>query len=131
MMRQIKNKVIDTMITLLEFAKEYPIFSVEFEILAPNESIEEYLTSYIQHTGWDGRTISKDEMFVIKKERIETFRKSDGYNSNGYSTLKMNKLFTLQNIKYDEIFTLVSGGDTNLPDKYQFIGNVSLFNFND
>lgn len=130
-MREIKNKVIDTMITLLEFAKECPIFSVEFEILAPNNSIEEYLTSHIQYTGWDGKLISEDEISVIKKDRIETFRKSDGYNSNGYSTLKMHKLFTLQNIKYNEIFTLVSGGDTNLPDKYQFIGNVSLFNFND
>ena len=118
-----KNKVIDIMIQLLEFAKTLPVFSVNFDVKANNEDIETHIISNITPCDEMGKRLSDDELHRVRNLAIMHFR-TNVCDPSGVSTLSFSKVYTPSTIKYDDIYKLVSGKDTDLPKNYTFIGNI-------
>lgn len=124
-----KEKTIDIMINLLQFAKILPIFSIEFKIKADNVNIEKYLLDHVQKEDWEGKKLSEEEISENYNYKISNFYNSENYNSNGKSILKFIKYFTVQSIKYDDIYKLVSGQIEDMPKDYEFVGEIKLRDF--
>ena len=126
---ELKEKTIDIMINLLQFAKILPIFSIEFKIKADNVNIEKYLLDHVQKEDWEGKQLSEEEISENYNYKISNFYNSENYNSNGKSILKFIKYFTVQSIKYDDIYKLVSGQIEDMPKDYEFVGEIKLRDF--
>jgi hypothetical protein len=124
-----KNKTIDIMINLLEFAKILPVFSVDFKIKADNDNIEIYLLDHVERYDWNGKRLSNKEIINNYNNAISDFHNSKEYVPNGKSILTLRKCFTVEDINYDNIFKLVSGQLDDMPENYEFIGEITLSNF--
>ena len=120
-MKNDKNKTIDIMINLLKIAKIQPLFSISFYIVAPTENIEQYLIEHTITEDWDGNKLSNGEIELNKRQSLYNFYNSSFYNPNGESGLIFTQTFTLQDIKYDDIYEIVSGKNLSLPKGYKFI----------
>lgn len=121
-----KEKTIDMMQNLLEFAKRLPMFSVDFCISADNGHIEEYLIDHVDRYDWNGNPLSSEEIENNIKKSIQDFRNSEFYNPNGVSMLKMRKCFSLPDIAYNNVYELVSGKASDMPTGYNFVGKMTL-----
>lgn len=116
-----KNKTIDIMIKLLEIGKTLPIFSISFYIVANTNEIEKYLIDHVTTTDWEGKPLSDDEIELNKQNALNIFHNSSFYNPNGESGMIFTQAFTLQDIKYDDIYEIVTGKNLNFPKGYKFI----------
>lgn len=121
-----KNKTIDIMINLLEFAKILPIFSVDFKIKADNDNIELYLLDHVKRYDGEGKRLSNKEIIDNYNNTISEFHNSKDYTPNGKSMFTLRKCFTVQDINYDNIYNLVAGKLDDMPDDYEFIGEITL-----
>lgn len=129
-MINMKNKTIDVMMTLLGYAKQLPMFSFDFDIEANNDSIEEYFNSTGKlQTDWNGNPLPDEEIKLNIESHIKSFKNSNGYNPNGNSTITFYQTITINDIRYDKIYELVSGKNNQLPAGYTFCGNVKLTEF--
>ena len=126
----LKYKTIDIMKQLLDYVKILPTFMVEFDIIANNKFIEEYIITHADRTNWEGKPLTDDEIQDNICNAIKRFHNSKGYNDLGVSTLTMRKIFTLQSILYDDIYEIVSGNCKSMPNEYKFIGEIKLVEFN-
>lgn len=109
------------MIKLLEIGKTLPIFSISYYIVAPTENIEQYLIEHTITEDWEGNHLSDDEIELNKQNALNLFHNSSFYNPNGESGMIFTQAFTLQDIKYDDIYEIVSGKNLNFPKGYKFI----------
>ena len=91
------------MIELLNISKKHnlPVFCVVYDIEATNDSIMNYISVISDRTDWEGKPLSETDIELNIKKNIETFEKSKGYNPNGNSRLTLTKVFTLNNITFD------------------------------
>lgn len=124
-----KEKTINIMIQLLEYAKTHPIFVIDFDINAKNSDIEDYLKNSANTTDWSGKPLAKNEVDHIAQELIDSFkikRHVESYSLNDYSYMTCRQTFIVQNITYDKIYNLVSGQNECLPKNYRFVGNIRL-----
>lgn len=128
--KTLKDKAIDIMKQLLDYAKTLPIFSVEFDVTADNKSIEEYLIAHVDRSDWEGIPLTDDEIQNNISNAIERFHNSKGYNNLGTSTLTMRKAFNLQIISFDNVYEIVSGKCKDMPKEYKFVGEMKLADFN-
>ena len=126
----IKDKTIDIMKQLLDYAKMLPVFMVEFDIIADNKFIEEYIIKHVDRTDWEGSPLTDDEIQDNIYNDIRRFHNSKGYNDLGISTFTMTKMFTLQSISYDNVYEVVSGNCKSMPNEYKFVGEMKLVKFN-
>lgn len=129
MYKCLKYKTIDIMKQLLDYSKMRPIFMVEFDIIANNKFIEEYIITHVDRTNWEGTLLTDDEIQDNIYNAIKRFHNSKGYNSLGASTLTMRKIFTLQSISYNDVYEIVSGNCKSMPNEYKFIGEMKLAEF--
>lgn len=127
--KNLKYKAIDIMKQLLDYAKQLPAFLVEFDIIADNKFIEEYIITHADKEDWEGNRLTDDEIQNNIYEAIKRFRDSKGYSNLGISTLTMRKMFTLQSISYSAVYEIVSGICKNMPNEYKFIGELKLVEF--
>lgn len=114
---------------LLDYAKTLPCFEVEYDIIADNKFIEEYIATNVQGVDWEGNNLSDDEIQDDIYNEIKRFHDSKGYNECGVSTLTMRKTFTLQSILFHDIYEIVSGNCKSLPKEYKFVGEMKLYEF--
>lgn len=121
-----KEKTIDMMIKLLEFARILPFFSINFKIKAKNNDIEKYLLEHVERYDWNGKHLPLEEIFDNYDVAISNFRSSEDYNANGKSNLKLRQVFTVQDINYNNIYKLVAGKLEDMPNNYEFVGEVEL-----
>ena len=124
--KRFKNKAIDVMTKLLEFARSLPVFSVDFNVLASNTNIEEYIINHVDRIDWNGKTLPDEEIKQNIIRALERFRTSNGFNASGKSVLTLRKCFSLQHINYRTIYELVSGESIDIPKGYVFVGNIKL-----
>jgi hypothetical protein len=124
-----KHKTIDIMKQLLDYAKTLPCFAVEFDIIADNKFIEEYIAASVSGTDWNGNNLSDDEIQDDIYNEIKRFHDSKGYNECGVSTLTINKNFTLSSILFHDIYEIVSGNCKSMPKEYKFVGEMKLREF--
>lgn len=127
--KNLKYKAIDIMKQLLDYAKQLPGFWVEFDIIADNKFIEEYIITHADREDWKGNHLTNDEIQNNIYEAIKRFHDSKGYSNLGVSTLTMRKIFTLQSISYDTVYEIVSGNCKDMPNEYKFIGELKLVEF--
>lgn len=125
----LKYKTIDIMKQLLDYAKLLPTFMIEFDIIADNRFIEEYIITHANREDWEGNRLTDDEIQNNIYKGIKRFHDSKGYNSLGVSTLTMRKIFTLQSISYDGVYEIVSGDCKDMPKEYKFVGELKLAKF--
>lgn len=128
-MENYKKITLNTMIELSNLIRNIPILSVDFDITAKNKNIEEYILSHVDRTDWEGRSLDEKTIQELCYNSIKRFYSSKGYNSCGISTFTMRMTFVAQNIKYDDIYKLVSGSRKDMPKDYKFIGNVRQSDF--
>lgn len=122
-----KNKTIDVMMTLLGYAKQFPMFSFDFDIESDNDSIEKFFASTKKlQTDWNGKPLPDEEIKLNIENCIKAFKNSNGYNPNGNSIITFTQTITINDIRYDKIYELVSGKNKQLPDGYTFCGNIKL-----
>lgn len=126
MEKDLKHKTIDIMKQLLDYAKMFPTFMVEFDIITNNKFIEEYIITNADRTNWEGKPLTDDEIQDNIYNAIKRFHDSKGYNDRGVSTLSMRKIFTLQSILYDDIYEIISGNCKSMPNEYKFVGEMKL-----
>ena len=125
----LKHKTIDIMKQLLDYAKTLPCFEVEYDIIADNKFIEEYIATNVQEVDWEGNNLSDDKIQDNIYNEIKRFHDSKGYNECGVSTLTMRKTFTLQSILFHDIYEIVSGNRKSLPKGYKFVGEMKLYEY--
>ena len=128
-MENYKKIALNTMVELSNLIRNIPILSVDFDITAKNKNIEEYILSRIDRTDWEGRPLDENTIQELCYDSIKRFYSSKGYNSCGISTFTMRMTFVAQNIKYDDIYKLVSGSRKDMPKDYKFVGNVRQSDF--
>lgn len=128
--KNLKYKTIDIMKQLLDYAKLLPTFMVEFDIVADNKFIEEYIITHTDREDWEGNRLTDDEIQNNIYEDIKRFHDSKGHSNLGVSTLTMRKIFTLQSISYDGVYEIVSGNCKDMPKEYKFVGEMKLVDFN-
>jgi hypothetical protein len=130
MNKNVKNKIIDVMIELLNISKKHnlPVFCVVYDIEATNDSIMNYISVISDRTDWDGKPLSETDIELNIKKNIETFEKSNGYNPNGNSRLTLTKVFTLNNITFDNVSDMVTGNNMKIFNDYKFCDNIRLNN---
>lgn len=73
----IKDKTIDIMKQLLDYGKMLPVFMVEFDIIANNGFIEEYIIEHADRTDWGGKALTEDEIQDNIYNDIKRFHNSD------------------------------------------------------
>ena len=125
----LKHKTIDIMKQLLDYAKTLPCFAVEFDIIADNKFIEEYIATNVQEVDWEGNNLSDDKIQDNIYNEIKRFHDSKGYNECGVSTLTMRKTFTLQSILFHDIYEIVGGNCKSLPKGYKFVGEMTSYEY--
>ncbi len=130
MNKNVKNKIIDVMIELLNISKKHnlPVFCVVYDIEATNDSIMNYISVISDRTDWEGKPLSETDIELNIKKNIETFEKSKGYNPNGNSRLTLTKVFTLNNITFDNVSDIVTGNNMKIFNDYKFCDNIRLNN---
>lgn len=124
MNKDIKGKTIDLMIFLLNLARNLPMFSIYFYIEAENNNIESYLGNHTIKYDWNGKHLGEEEIQDNIRHKLEEFYESEGYNTEGQSKLRMMKTFTVQDITFDKIYSLVSGQEEDMPIGYKYIGDT-------
>ena len=70
MNKNVKNKIIDVMIELLNISKKHnlPVFCVVYDIEATNDSIMNYISVISDRTDWEGKPLSETDIELnIKK----------------------------------------------------------------
>ena len=129
--KNIKNKIIDVMIELLNISKKHnlPLFCVAYDIEATNDSIINYISTISNRTDWEGKPLSETDIELNVKKNIETFEKSNGYKPNGNSRLTLTKVFTLNNITFDNVSDIVTGNNMKIFNGYKFCDNIRLNNY--
>ena len=129
MIEDYKKITLNTMAKLSKLIRNTPVISIDFDITAKNKNIEEYILSRIDKTDWEGRPLSEDVIQELCYNNLKRFYSSKGYNSCGVSTFTMRITFVAQDIKYDDVYELVSGNREDMPKEYNFVGNVRPSNF--
>ena len=124
-----KEITINVMIKLLELAKNHPLFCVSYYIVAKNNEIETWIRKRVNRFGWDGKELNEEDIVRNEDVFINDFHESQFYDECGESKILISQCFSLSDIGYDKIHTIVSGKSDNLPNGYKFIGDVELFNF--
>lgn len=127
--KEYKKITLDTMSKLLKLIRNTPVISIDFDIAAKNKNIEEYILSNIDKTDWEGKPLSENTIQELCYNNLKRFYSSKWYNSCGVSTLTMSITFVAQNIKYDDVYELVSGSRKDMPKDYKFVGNIRRSDF--
>lgn len=122
-----KGKIINSMITLLNYARFHSMFKVSFLIEAKNEDIEDYIKSTVDEVDENGHALIKEVYENKVKAEIDKFHASEYYNM----LYKRSKIvitwgITTDMISFDFIGKLVCGLDKSLPKNYTFIGDFKL-----
>lgn len=127
-----KGEVIKEMLNLLNYAKACPMFNACFDVVASTENIEKYISERVQRTDWEGNPLSEDDIKRDIEYSINHFRNSDDFNafSDGMSKIRMNIIFTLQDITFDKIRNIMYGECENMPTDYMFCNSFILPNKN-
>ena len=128
MEKKLRNEAIDIVKQLLDYAKNLPIFTVEFDIAADNKSCEEHITANADRIDWSGNRLTDEEVQSNVQNALKRFHESDGYNPVGISTLTMRKTFTLQSISVNTVYETISGNCKDMPKGYTFVGEMRLVN---
>ncbi len=123
-----KDLIIDSMIELLNIARELPFFSVVFTIAAYAKDIEQYIVDHVDRYDWEGRPLDGETVEKMKKEKLENFHNSSGYSETGKSLYPFNKTFTINDITFDNLKQIICGEDERLPKGYEFYSGFFLVN---
>ncbi len=129
MLENYKDVALDMITQLSHFIKNQPILSVDFDIIADNRNIEEFILSKVDRTDWEGRALSDDDIQELSYNALKRFYSSKGYNNCGHSTFTMRVTFIAQNIKYGDVYDIVSGNREDMPKDYKFLGNIRPSDF--
>lgn len=123
------SKVINSMITLLNYSRILPTFKVLFLIEAKNEDIEDWYRKNTPLTDKNGQSYTDEEYKKKQQERIDFFHSSKYYNQiYGVSKVVMTAEFEPNSITFDIVKRIICGTDDSLPNGYTFLGDFKMAN---